>query len=69
VSYYTDGPYYDDFDDDEREEEEPAPMFGCACQNALVADEVCPACVGIMERMEREARARPSPRSERVKKK
>lgn len=40
---------------DDDEEREPAPMFGCACENPLSVDTVCPGCIEWLQERYREA--------------
>lgn len=47
----------DDEDGYEPEERTPAPDFGCACQDALVVDTVCPACIAYLAEQDRAARS------------
>lgn len=49
----------EDWCDDDDEPREPLPMYGCACENALVIDEVCGACIRWMAEQDRIAKERP----------
>lgn len=41
---------FDPYDDEERSE---APLFGCACENPLSVDTVCPSCIAYLQEQEK----------------
>jgi len=48
---------YDEGDNDVGgEERTPLPIFGCACENALIVDSVCPACIAYLQEQDTDAR-------------